>query len=113
MRLIVTWYISSRWNWSFVMSVTPKPGLDVAGVAAVLPIAIAIGHKGLPALRAGVFIEGFSVNLILVRVPPLHAAGIGAELLFLPMRCLFNRLTAAGAEMNFGRGYGSSMPPEI
>lgn len=46
--------------------------------------------------------NGAFVELFRVGVPPVHTAGIGAELLFLAVRLLLNRLTAELAHISRG-----------
>ena len=54
--------------------------LNAAGVAAVFPVGIAIGSERLPAVGAGEIVERLFTHRVLVRIPPVDAAGIRAEL---------------------------------
>ena len=53
-------------------------------MAAVFPLGIAIGTEGLPAAGACEIVECLFIHCIRMRIPPVDAAGVRAELDRLP-----------------------------
>ena len=70
---------------------------NVAVVRAVFSVVISVGREWLPAAGAGEGIKGFTVDLVQMGVPPVSAAGIGAELHRLAARCLRQRFATIAA----------------
>ena len=66
------------------MANAPKPMGDIAFVGAVFSLRAAIYGKGSAAVLANGVVNGFSVYLMEMRVPPSIPAFIGAKFLFLP-----------------------------
>ena len=64
---------------------------------AVFPAAVAVNLEGSAAMTAHQWIDGFSLHEMKMAVPPLLAAGVGAEPPFLPAGNLLHRLAAAFA----------------
>ena len=85
-------------------------------MAAILSSGIAISSECPAAMQAGEFIYGFSLHLVHMAVPPLHAAAVRAESFLLSARILFDRhstLLAAKLRTSFsikGLGASKSMP---
>ena len=67
-----------------------KPMLDVAFVAAILPLTVSIYSKLLTAVRADKIVVGFPVNHVHIIVPPVIPAFIAAEQLLLTLRFLLD-----------------------
>ena len=76
---------------------TSEPSLNIAGMAAVLPLGIAIGPEGLPAASACEIVERLFIHSIRMRIPPVDAAGVRAELDRLPTGDLHQRLATVTA----------------
>ena len=74
---------------------------NVAVVRAVFSVVISVGREWLPAAGAGEGIKGFTVDLVQMGVPPVSAAGIGAELHRLAARCLRQRFATIAAAVRF------------
>ena len=74
---------------------------DVAVVRAVFSVVISVGRERLPAAGAGEGLKGFTVDLVQMGVPPVSAAGIGAELHRLAARCLGQWLATITAAVRF------------
>ncbi|EJU25271.1 hypothetical protein [Selenomonas sp. CM52] len=73
---------------------------------AVFPAAVAVNLEDSAAMMALQPIDGFPLHKMKMAVPPLLAAGVGAEPPFLPAGNLLYRLAAAFANRN--RLYGRS-----
>ena len=83
-------------------------GRNITGPAAVFSVFIAIALKLLSAVLAHQIIICFSVDILLVAVPPCHPAGIGAKFLLPATFGLHQRSAAIFA--GFGTGdIGMSM----
>ena len=76
---------------------TLEPSLNIAGVAAVFPLGIAIGPEGLPAASTSEIVERLFIHSVRMRIPPVDAAGVRAELDRLPPGDLHQRLTTVTA----------------
>ena len=74
-----------------------------AGAAAVLSVAVPVALERLTAFRAGKGIKGFPVHLIEMGVPPPVAAGVRAELPFLPTGLLLELCSTLEAVRSGGR----------
>ena len=74
---------------------TLEPVSDVAGVGAVLAVAVSIGRERFPAAGAGECVERLPVDAFGMAVPPSEAAGVGAEPRFLSTGFLCERFPAA------------------
>lgn len=82
------------------------PGSIVASGTAIFPVRITVTVKLLAADSTGEMVYRFSLDLILMRIPPFHPAGITAELFRFPMCLLLYRLPAlqtAGIGSNAAR----------
>ena len=90
-----------------------------AVVAAILSSGITISGECLAIIKTGEFIYGFSLHLVHMAVPPLHAAAIRAESFLLSTRILLDKhstLLTAKLRTSFsikGLGTFKSMPPAI
>jgi len=77
--------------------------LNIAIVTAISPDGFAIGGESLATVLTGQRANGSAVDLVAMRVPPLIAASVGAELLLLSPCILSNGSTAAATGMLHGR----------
>lgn len=67
----VVWYCSSAKNIASLTVITASESVcDVASMRAVFPPGIAIGCEWLSAMRAGERVDGFSIDFVLMVVPP-------------------------------------------
>lgn len=76
---------------------------DIAIVTAISPDGFSIGGESLATILTGQRANGSAVDLVAMRVPPLIAASVGAELLLLPSCILSNGSTAAATGMFHSR----------
>lgn len=65
-----------------------KPVLNITGMAAILPVGVAVSRERFPTVGAGKAIDGPALHLFLVAVPPFHAAFVRAEFPLLLAGCL-------------------------
>ena len=72
--------------------------LHIALVAAILSVAVAIYLKLLTAVRAFIFIDGFSLHPVKMCIPPFIPASITAESFFLPAFHLHHCFSATFAD---------------
>lgn len=79
------------------MAITSEAISDVAIVSAIFSMVISVGRERLSTVSAGEGIKGLAVDLVQMTVPPLGAAGIGAELHRLSARSLGQLLSAVTA----------------
>lgn len=79
------------------MAVTSEAVSDVAIVRAVFSVVISVSREGLSAVSAGKGIKSLAVDLIQMAIPPVGAAGIGAELHRFSARSLGQLLSAVAA----------------
>ena len=79
------------------MAITSEAVFNIAGVAAVFPLGIAIGPEGLPAAGTSEIVERLFIHSVRMRIPPVDAAGFRAELDRLPPVDLHQRLAAVTA----------------
>ena len=77
-------------------------GRNIAGTAAKFPVFVTIAFKLLSAVLARKMVISFSADICLMAVPPVHTAGIGAELLLPAALRLYQRSAAVFA--GFGTG---------
>lgn len=75
--------------------------LNVAFVAAVLPFTVSIRPEFFTAVRAGEIVVGFPIYHVHMLLPPVIAAGIAAEQLFLTLWLLLDFRTAVLAQHIF------------
>ena len=71
-----------------------EPVSDIALVAAVFPVVVAICCELFVAIRAFKMIDSLEFQLVAVHPPPFHAAVIGAEFLLFPLGVLPDRKPA-------------------
>ena len=76
------------------MAITSEAVSDVTIVRAVFSAVVSIGSERLPAVSAGKGIKSLTVDLFQMAVPPLGAAGVGAELHRFSARSLRQCLSA-------------------
>jgi len=76
-----------------------KASLDVAGMAAIFAMLLRIALKAITAMYAGYDHCRFLGQLLLVPVPPLGTALVGAEPLLLTVFLLGNRLSTLCAKI--------------
>ena len=93
--VIVVWYIFSLRNSSLVTITTSKPVSDIALVAAILTVGIAVSRKHLFTMRAFILIHRFSIYFIQVCIPPFVSASVRTELLYLSAGVLLYFYTTA------------------
>lgn len=79
-------------------SLLPKSRINVAGMRAVLPMRVAVSGKWTTASDARKMIDGFSVDLLEMVVPPFLAAGPAAEASAFSSRRLINGFPAVRTE---------------
>ena len=72
--------------------------LHITLVAAILSVAVAIYFKLLTAVRTFIYIDGFSLYLIKMCIPPFIPTGITAKSLFLSTFHLHHFFSAALAD---------------
>ena len=96
--VIVVWYIFSLRNSSLVTITTSKPVSDIALVAAILTVGIAIGCESLFAVWTLIFVYRFSIYFIQVCIPPFISASVRTELLYLSAGVLLYFYTTALTE---------------
>ena len=80
------------------------PRFGVAGTGAVNSLIISVAFEGLSAVCALERVYRFALHQFWMGVPPCHAALVGAELLRLFVRQLFERLSTLRATSCFGSG---------
>ena len=73
---------------------TSEPILDIALVAAVLAVLVAVADELLPAILAGAGVIGFAFHQFRVAIPPEHSTFVRAESFCLSASILLNRHSA-------------------
>lgn len=77
-------------HFSFFGLFVSEPMLDIALMAAILPVAVSIGSKRLPAVQADEIVVGFSIHYVHMRLPTMIATGVTTELFSFALWLLFN-----------------------
>ena len=87
-------YIFSARNSSSLIGATSEPRCDVTGMGTIFSLGIAIGSERLTAVRTGVLIYRFPVQLFGMLLPPLDAAVLGTKHAVLHTVYLHQRFSA-------------------
>ena len=85
---IANWYRATRSFRSISRCLLPT-GIGIAFTGAIHSSWV-FTNEWYATLRAGIGVGVFSLDHFRMLFPPCHTAGIGAILLFLPVRCLFH-----------------------
>lgn len=78
-----------------------EPVCDIAGMRAVLPVAVSIGDKRFMAVGTGIRIKRFPVNLLRMGVPPGKSAFVRAEAFMAFSRSLNDHYSADWTEFRY------------